>query len=85
MVQLLNNCYQNHCWATDLRMKSKKCFYISDLFKRFLMASLEHLISEARLLGNRLRENESFADTLISQSSNIQERLTAMKEVHFSY
>lgn len=45
------------------------------------MSSLENLISEARLLGNRLRENEAFADALIGQASNIQERLTAMKQV----
>ncbi|XP_067939958.1 FGFR1 oncogene partner 2 homolog [Watersipora subatra] len=44
------------------------------------MFSLENLISDARLLGSRLRENESYADSLISQASNIQERLTAMKQ-----
>lgn len=48
------------------------------------MSSLEHLITEARMLGSRLRENEGFADSLISQASNIQERLAAMKQVSFS-
>lgn len=45
------------------------------------MSSLENLITEARLLGSRLRENEAFADTLISEANHIQEKLSAMKQV----
>jgi len=45
------------------------------------MTSLEKLISEARMLGTRLRDNENFADTLISQASSLQNRLESMKQV----
>ena len=45
------------------------------------MSNVENLVSESRLLVNRLRENEAYADTLISEAHHIKEKLNAMKQV----
>ena len=43
--------------------------------------TVEKLLSDAATLVNRLKENDTVADILISQTDNLQKRMEAMKEV----
>jgi hypothetical protein len=44
--------------------------------------TVEKLLSDAATLVNRLKENDTVADILISQTDNLQKRMEAMKEVN---
>ena len=50
---------------------------------QIMTCSIEKILGDAKLLVNRLKDHDTSADTLISQSHCLKNRIEAMKQVTF--